>query len=448
MYSDIIIIGGGAAGLFAAIGAGSISNGASVTLLEKMPRPGRKIMITGKGRCNFSNLKDWNDFSGHIRSKSDFVRPSFYNMPPEKVMEILSLQGVESVVERGDRLFPVSHRSMDVVDALARAAKQAGCVIRTGFEVKTADYIEEKSEFKLVSGGGEVLTCSRLIIATGGLSYPVTGSTGDGYTWGKGFGHTVKPLFPSLTAIVPLGYKIENTGENGHIDRCVPLSEKGKALCGIKLKNVGLSLHVNGNLIQNEFGDLDFTDGGIEGPIGFGISRNCVKAILDGGKAKVEIDLKYGVDENELRQRLDRLWKEIQEDRRSANASMPTRIKVLLSKLMPKYLVKGFIMCNGSFIKGEGKTAMPDIRLIVKSLQHWTFEIAGYVGYERCVVTAGGISTDEILPKTMESRLVKGLYFCGEVLDIDSDTGGYNLQTAFSTGYLAGLSAARSIAKA
>lgn len=442
MVSDIIIIGGGASGLLAAIGAGRASKKPNVTLIEKMPRPGRKIMVTGKGRCNFSNVKPWNDFSGHIRSRQNFIRPAFYNFPPEGIMELLAGQGVDSIVERGDRAFPLSHRSMDVVDALVNAARDAGCNIRTGAEVTDIKHKSDTDSFDVVLSGGEILSCRKLIIATGGLSYPTTGSTGDGYKWANALGHSTKTCFPSLTAIVPTGYKSAKPERNGHIDRKVPLSEFGKSLCGVSLKNVGLSLFVNSDCVQSEFGDIDFTDGGLEGPIGFQVSRNCVKALINGGKVRIEIDLKSGVPAEELRTRLVGLWQSISEDPRSKTASIGTRIKVLLRKLMPAELIDAFIAHNSEFVKGKGKYSQPDLNSLSDALQHWSFDISGYVGYERCVITAGGISTDEILPKSMESRLIKGLYFCGEILDIDADTGGYNLQLAFSTGHLAGQSAA------
>ena len=445
MVSDIIIIGGGAAGLMAAIGINSKDKGLNIILMEKMPRPGRKIMITGKGRCNFTNVKSWNDFIGHIRSKSNFLKPAFHNLPPEGVIDILERQGVATIVERGDRAFPVSHKSTDVVDALVRAASSTGCIIRTGCGISEIDYVDDKSCYRLKTFSGEILLCKKLIISTGGLSYPTTGSSGDGYPWAQKFGHSIKKCFPSLTAIVPTGYKNGKPDKDGHIDRSTPLSEFGKSLCGFSLKNVGLSLFVNGDFVQGEFGDIDFTDCGLEGPIGFGISRNCVKAMINGSKCRIEIDLKFGVKPEELKTRLINIWQSIDDDLRSKMPPISARLKVLLRKLMPAELIRPFIEYNPEFIKGKGKNATIDYDTLTFSLQHWSFNIAGYVGYERCVVTAGGISTDEILPKTMESRLRPGLYFCGEILDIDADTGGYNLQLAFSTGYLAGQSAANSL---
>ena len=438
--AEIIIIGGGAAGLMAAAGAAkTLGGGARVLVLEKMQRPGRKIMITGKGRCNFTNLKAWNEFSGHVHPKPNFLKPSFYNLTSEKMIDFLTEHGMESVVERGDRAFPSSHLASDVVDALVRAAEEAGAEVLCDKEVKqiattpagSRNDVEESEGFKVECGDGSVYECKKLIICTGGLSYPKTGSSGDGYEWAKEMGHAIKPLFPSLTAIVPKGYK--DFAGKGHIHRNEPLSEVGKLLCGNQLKNVELNVLIDGNEAQNEFGDLDFTDGGIEGPIGFKVSRKCVNAIVNGSKVTVVMDLKPAVDIEDLTVRINTLWNEISKDRRNAQKLYKDRFRILLTKVLPMSLIQGFIKYHPN----------ADHKTLPKYLKGWKFEIEGYVGYERCVVTAGGVSLDEVAPKTLESKLVPGLYFAGEVLNLDADTGGYNLQTAFSTGYLAGISAGK-----
>lgn len=435
--ADIIIVGGGAAGLMAAAGAAqTIGNTGRVIILEKMARPGRKIMITGKGRCNFTNAKPWNEFSGHIHPKPNFLKPSFYNLSSEKMIDFLTEQGMESVVERGDRAFPVSHLASDVVDALVRAAEDAGAELLCGKEVK-----EIKEGYTVTCADGSEYTCRKLIICTGGLSYPKTGSSGDGYRWAQEMGHSIKPLFPSLTAIVPKGYKDLSTsldmakGAKGHIDRSNPLSEVGKMLCGNQLKNVNLTVFIDGNEAQSEFGDMDFTDGGIEGPIGFKVSRKCVNAIVNGSKVYVTLDLKPAVEPEDLTIRINSLWNEVSKDKRNSQKLYKDRFKILLTKLLPMSLIPAFVKYNQN----------ADHKTLAKALKNWKFEIEGYVGYERCVVTAGGVTLDEVTPKTLESRVTPGLYFAGEVLDLDADTGGYNLQTAFSTGYLAGISAAKSL---
>ena len=605
MFYDIIIIGGGASGLMAAYGAASSMDKPSVLVLEKMPRPGRKIMITGKGRCNFTNLKDWEDFSRHVRTNPNFLKPAFFNLTPQRLIDLLdSSAGLESVVERGDRAFPVSHRASDVVDALARLAQSAGAVIRTAGEVTKVSLepspagqsprmagtvpeaasslpagavsegsampagqssspagsfesgavnVSENGASKAVNvsvlkGGdrskagdesgrndaGEAMPegfvikcsdgasfgCSKLIIATGGLSYPGTGSTGDGYSWARSLGHSIKQCFPSLTALVPKGYKMsdakdelqriadkykslkstqmagefghmpesgrqtdgngwtngnvrtngngwtngdgnrqmagspeggnaispaEMAGLKGHIDRSVPLSEIGRSLCGIELKNVGVKLFAGDNIVRDETGDISFTDGGLEGPVGFAISRDCVKAILSGAKTRVSIDMKPAIDAGRVKERVSGLWQEIQKDPRSRSLSTGAMMRILLGKLMPTELINGFLKWNPAVLRSARNGQRADLNALAAALKDWRFEIDGYVGYERCVVTAGGVATEEVLPKTMESRLVKGLYLCGEVLDIDSDTGGYNLHTAFATGLLAGQSAAKKL---
>lgn len=433
IVTDILIIGGGAAGLMAAAGAAQTLEGkGKVIVLEKMARPGRKIMITGKGRCNFTNVKPWNEFSAHIHPKPNFLKPSFYNLTSEGMVSFLEENGMEAVVERGDRAFPASHLASDVVDTLLKAAHQAGAEVLCGKEVKETSHSE--GTFRIGCTDGSVYSCRKLIICTGGLSYPKTGSTGDGYGWAKAMGHSVKPLFPSLTAIVPRGYK-DAPSEKGHIERNMPLTETGEALCGNQLKNVGLAIFIDGNEAQNEFGDLDFTDGGIEGPIGFKVSRKCVNAIINGSKVTAVIDLKPAVDIEDLNVRIGRLWNEISKDKRNSSRTYKEKFRILLTKVLPTSLIPAFIRLNPN----------ADHKTLGKALKGWKMEIAGFVGYERCVVTAGGVSLEEITPKTLESKLLPGLYFAGEVLDLDADTGGYNLQTAFSTGYLAGISAGKSI---
>lgn len=436
--ADIIIIGGGAAGLMAAAGAAetcaSKNIPAEVIILEKMARPGRKIMITGKGRCNFTNMKEWNEFNGHIHPKPNFLKPSFYNLTSAKMVDFLQDNGMESVIERGDRAFPASHLASDVVDALVRAAERSGAKIKCGKEVKI---IDKDKNFHITCADGTTYTCRRLIICTGGLSYPKTGSTGDGYVWAKELGHSIRPLFPSLTAIVPKGYKQDmSDGEmKGHISRNSLLSEIGESLCGNQLKNVGLTIFIDGNEAQNEFGDLDFTDGGIEGPIGFKVSRKCVNAVMNGSKVTAVVDLKPAVETEDLIVRINTLWNEISKDKRNSSKLYKERFRILLTKLLPMSLIPAFQKLNPN----------ADHKNLAKALKCWKMEIGGYVGYERCVVTAGGVSLEEITPKTLESKVLPGLYLAGEVLDLDGDTGGYNLQTAFSTGYLAGISAAKSL---
>ena len=439
--AGIIVIGAGAAGLMAAYGAASC--GEDVVVLEKMPRPGRKIMITGKGRCNFTNVKDWNEFSGHIRSKSNFVKSAFYTLPSDKVVGFFESFGMPTVVERGDRAFPASYHSSDVADTLVSACNSLG--VKIICEAEVTDVKASAGDFTLSLADGSSWLCKSLVVATGGLSYPATGSTGDGYKWAESTGHRIAQLFPSLTALVPGGYKLTES-KDIHIHRDTPLSELGEKFCGIQLKNVQATLFVEGTEAQSEFGDIDFTDGGIEGPVGFQLSRKAVKSMINGSRTSLSLDLKPGVSLTEVTERVKALWSEIDKDPRSRRLREKERCRILLGKLMPWNLIPAFTETHPEIItlerRGRADTKVwVNLVSIAKALKEWNFALAGYVGYERCVVTAGGVSTDEVIAKTMESRLRKGLYLCGEVLDIDSDTGGYNLQTAFATGALAGRSA-------
>ena len=451
MRSEIVVIGAGASGLMAAYHAArtlvDAGSDAQVTVLEKMPRPARKVMITGKGRCNFTNVKDWNAFSGHIRSKANFVKSAFYNLPSQAVVDWFEGFGMQTVVERGDRAFPASHHASDVVDTLVGACQSLGVKIETEAEVASIEALPQGFDVKLVDG--REWKCARLIVATGGLSYPTTGSTGDGMRWATEMGHKLVPTFPSLTALVPKGYK-QTEDKDLHIDRSTPLSELGSFLCGVQLKNIQLSLRIEGTEADSEFGDIDFTDGGLEGPVGFQLSRKAVKALINGSRVSLDLDLKPGVDLTELTVRIKQLWAEIEKDPRSRGVREKERCRILLGKLMPRELIPGFTAMHPEILtlerRGRADTKVwVNLVSIAKALKSWPFEIAGYVGYERAVVTAGGVSTDDFVAKTMESRVVPGLYLCGEVLDIDADTGGYNLQLAFSTGALAGISAAKSL---
>ena len=499
MRSDIIIIGGGAAGLVAAVGAAQelarSGNGGTVTVLEKMPKAGRKVMITGKGRCNFTNVKDWTDFSAHIRTDVNFVSPAWHNLTPEGVIGLLKENGLRSVVERGDRAFPESHMAGDVVDTLLRACTLAGVKVVTDCEVKTVDVtprgfsldcvqtsrkqvrIPVADPRKLKPGKPaptrEELTiepveynCRKLIVATGGLSYPGTGSTGDGYLWAEELGHKVDACFPALTALVPAGYKESGTlqGEikqafrgrtvygktkerkiaplpawypkfEKHIERVTPLSDLGELFNGNTLDNVQLSLFVNGDLVQQEFGDVEFTDGGLEGPLGFLVSRKAVKALIDGQKVSVGLDLKPAVEREKLDADIHAKWEEVIQDPRSKGQSFQRLFRIMLGKLIPWNLTLAFLKMNPKV----------SVDSLAGALKDWRMDIAGFVGFERAVITAGGIATAEVTAKTLESKKQPGLFFAGEVLDMDCDTGGYNLQVAFSTGFLAGQSAAKAL---
>lgn len=454
MKTDILIIGGGASGLMAAWSAASRARLAgealSVTVLEKMPRPGRKLMITGKGRCNFTNVKDWEDFSAHIASRPNFIKNAFMGFDSRAVLDFFESHGMKTVVERGDRAFPASYHASEVVDTLVNACKGEGVKIETSCEV--LDIICGKDSFEAICREREHFIARRIIIATGGLSYPASGSSGDGFRFASQTGHKLLPVFPSLTALVPSGYKDDGSGKrlSGHIHRETPLSATGEKLCGIQLKNVGAKLVIQGNCVEDLFGDIDFTDGGIEGPLGFQMSRACIKALINGGKAAIILDLKPQVGADEVKARVNELWNSVCADPRSRNLREKEKCRILLGKLMPWDLIPAFTSCHPEILtlekRGRRDTKVwVNLATIAKALKEWRFEIDGYVGWERAVITAGGISNDDMIPKTMESRKVHGMYFCGEVTDVDCSTGGYNLQAAFSTGFLAGASAVSSL---
>lgn len=461
---NVAIVGGGAAGLFAALYGSKVilkSNrvsappspgSAEILIFEKMPRPGRKIGLTGKGRCNLTNTKPWEEFSRHIHPKADFFRSAFYNCSNAKVMELFQECGLPLVEERGNRVFPRSMRAIDVIDTLVAACKEGGIPICTNTAIKEIQPLPDAAgggaasrslpdaaagcRFLLIGEDGRPVAAARsVIIATGGLSYPSTGSTGDGYTFAKRLGHTVTPLFPSLTALIPENYD--------QMWQCI-----GETL---HLKNVQLSLKYEGNILASEFGDADFTNGGIEGPIGYKLSRRAVELLStnpasqaapaqqapqaqqvsqasqeSGARVRSQplqliLDLKPAVSREELASRLSSIIRS--KGRAAAN------LQALLKEVMPALLIRPFLFAH---------PALPmDPVKIAKELKSWQFTITGYVGYNRAVVTAGGVSLSELSKKNLESKLHKGLFFAGEVIDMDCDTGGYNLQMAFSTGALA-----------
>ena len=461
---NVAIVGGGAAGLFAALYGSKVilkSNrvsappspgSAEILIFEKMPRPGRKIGLTGKGRCNLTNTKPWEEFSRHIHPKADFFRSAFYNCSNAKVMELFQECGLPLVEERGNRVFPRSMRAIDVIDTLVAACKEGGIPICTNTAIKEIQPLPDAAgegaasrslpdaaagcRFLLIGEDGRPVAAARsVIIATGGLSYPSTGSTGDGYTFAKRLGHTVTPLFPSLTALITENYD--------QMWQCI-----GETL---HLKNVQLSLKYEGNILASEFGDADFTNGGIEGPIGYKLSRRAVELLStnppsqvlpakqvspaqqvsqasqeSGARVRSQplqliLDLKPAVSREELASRLSSIIRS--KGRAAAN------LQALLKEVMPALLIRPFLFAH---------PALPmDPIKIAKELKSWQFTITGYVGYNRAVVTAGGVSLSELSKKNLESKLHKGLFFAGEVIDMDCDTGGYNLQMAFSTGALA-----------
>lgn len=391
---EIVIIGGGAAGLMAATEA--VGKNCRVAVIEKNSQCGRKMLITGKGRCNITNSRKWDEFKEHIHPDSGFFRPSFMAFSNSDTVSLLNKLGLRTVEERGMRIFPLSGRSADVRDTLVSYLRKSGNVdlccnsevlsvsrSQNGFDVAVLR-LEDKMTVDRIRAG-------KVIVATGGLSYPLTGSTGDGYKFASKLGHTIVPTMPSLTAIVPYNYNF--------------------GLAGLTLRNVSLTLEVDGGQVQQEFGELTFTMGGLEGALGFRVSRKAVHALEAGRRVEAVVDLKPAVSETELR---DRIQREYRKD---------MRLSRYLERLLPLQAVKPFMDSDSSLT----------VNNLPVRLKHWRFPIRSYVDYSRAVVTSGGVSLKEISRKTMESKIVPGLYFAGEVMDLDGDTGGYNLQIAFST---------------
>ena len=451
---DIAVVGAGASGLMAAIFAAA--EGGKVAVLEKNDQPGRKIMITGKGRCNITNTKPQDEFRSHIHDHRNFFVRAFETMNNAATIDFFNSIGLETKVEAGDRVYPASDNAKDVSAALVAEAERRGAEIMCGMEVTSVEKDDEI--FHIKCGDDFEITSKALIICTGGLSYPGTGSTGDGYAFAKSLGHTVTDCFPSLTALMPSDYDSMLEGVNSYLEfvrnkrsnvHSNPDEEKYN---GIHLKNVEARLFADNDLLQEEFGELEFTSDGIEGPIGLRLSRRAIAALRRGQDVVVEIDLKPALFLDKLDQRIKNEILAAVRAIMDSNKGMsirdsyaklgydyanptPKGLSDLLKKLIPMELVTPFLMSHGHLTFDN----------MADALKTWRFNIVSYKGYERSVVTAGGVTTDEVVPKTMESRLVHGLYFAGELLDVDGDTGGYNLQIAFSTGALAGSSAWKKI---
>lgn len=412
MY-DVVIIGAGAAGLMAA--GVAARKGKSVLLIEKMEKAGRKIRITGKGRCNLTNTKPREEFLDKIRANAEFFAPSFDDFDNQATIDFFRKQGVKLSFERGDRVFPESGKAWDIADALVRWAERNDAKIEYKCRAESIRTIGNRvNGVRIVNKNGfsRNIECENVIVCTGGVSYPATGSTGDGYEMAYDLGHSIVEVRPSL---VPL--------ESG--------SSIAKGLDGLHLKNVSVKLLVNGDCVQEEFGEMDFGSRGIvEGSVILRLSRKAVDALIEDKRVAIAIDLKAALMPEVIRERIER-----------ERGELPPVAKTgeLLRKLMPKQLVP--IVAEAMGIKTDAKIHAltdKDIDKLISTLKNLTIPISDYRPFEEAVVTAGGIAVDDINPYSLESNLIRGLYFAGEVLDIDADTGGYNLQIAFSTGHLAG----------
>lgn len=413
MAKRVIVIGAGASGMMAALTAAE--NGAEVTLLEKNDRPGKKMLISGKGRCNVTTDKDLEEIVRSFIHNGKFLYTALNSFSNQQVKYFFEEAGVPLKVERGERVFPISDQSKDIVNAMRRTLQQAGVDLWLNAPVKEL-LLEDGKAVGVLLPNGQKLRADSVIVATGGASYPGTGSTGDGYHFARKAGHTIVNLRPSL---IPLECA------EGYV----------KSLQGLSLKNVSFTIEtMEGKRLEQQFGEMLFTHFGISGPIVLSASYKAVdywqkqKQPLQGS-----IDFKPAL----TREKLDaRLLREIDEQHNK-------QLKNSLHGLMPSKLIPVFIQrCAISPEKAMHQITKEERARMVDLLKDFRFTIAKARPLEEAIVTAGGVNVKEVSPKTMESKLVKNLYFTGEILDIDGLTGGFNLQAAFSTGYLAGIACA------
>ena len=433
---SVIVIGGGAAGMMAAIGAAR--EGASVTLLEKNEKLGKKIYITGKGRCNLTNACDLPEFAEHVVTNRQFLQSALHGFTNADVCELFEELGMPVKTERGNRVFPVSDKSSDVIRALERECRRLRVAVRLHTEVKSirTEAIAEKPESGdeasaaaskkkkskitataratgVVLSDGTVLASDAVILATGGLSYPTTGSTGDGYRMAKALGHGVTRLVPSLVSLT------------ARESFCATLA-------GLSLRNVSVRFcNKDGKVLREEFGELLFTHKGISGPVVLTATAFAADALVGG---TCEIDLKPALSDEQWNARV----------LRELEAGKSRQMKTVVGAFAPAALGAELLTVSGiDPAKTAGSVTREERMRLAGAFRHLTLHIDGMGGYSEAVVTKGGIEVSEVNPSTMESRLVKGLYLAGEVLDVDATTGGFNLQIAWSTGMLAGRKAAK-----
>lgn len=411
--SKVLIIGGGAAGMMAA--AFAAKNGNRVEVFEKNEKLGKKLFITGKGRCNITNAADLEDFFSAVTSNPKFLYSAFYSFTNEQVISFFEELGVKTKVERGGRVFPVSDHSSDVIQALKNEMERLGVKINLNAEVK--ELITEKNSTRETVNGirlvsGKKISGDTVIVATGGISYPSTGSTGDGYRFARRCGHKVSELSPSL---VPMEVKEWYAGE----------------LMGLSLRNIEIRITDGKKKLYQEFGEMLFTHYGVTGPVILSASSVVGKKLKD-TELTLHIDLKPALTEEQLDKRVLREF-ETNHNRQFKNA---------VDSLFPSKLRPVIVELSGIPEEKKVHEITKEERLrFVRLIKDFTMTLTGLRGYNEAIITKGGVSVKEIDPGTMESKLVKGLYFAGEVLDLDAVTGGYNLQIAWSTGYLAGMNA-------
>ena len=402
----VIVIGGGPAGMLSAISASIQGN--DVTILEKMNSLGKKLCITGKGRCNITSSLPIEEFIKNTPGNGKFLYSAFQNFNNQDIINLLKKEGLKTKEERGNRIFPVTDRASDVLDALIKKLKKQKVKIITN--AKVDEILVKDGKVIGVMVGNKKYDAEKVILATGGKSYPTTGSTGDGYKLAEKLGHKIIELKSSLVAL---------TAKNNSLEIC-------KELQGLTLKNVKIKFMQNNKLLYEDFGEMLFTHFGVSGPIILSGSAHLVRNSME--NVKLIIDLKPALSEEKLEERILRDFsKEKNKD-----------FKNSLDDLLPKKLIPVIVELM-NINKKVNEITKEERKKLVNLLKKFTIDIQGFRPIEEAIITAGGISTKEINPKTMESKLVKGLYFAGEIIDVDAYTGGFNLQIAYSTGYTAGL---------
>ncbi len=407
---DIIVIGAGPAGLMTAIE--SFQPNKKILILEKKFKPALKLRIAGKGRCNITNDANFKEFISHFGKNGRFLKYAFSEFFNTDLLEYFNKLGISFKLERGNRYFPKSDDANEIAEVLIKKINSLKIKIKTDSDVKEI-IKNENDDFVLTIKNSEgilTLIAKNVVIATGGKSYPGTGSDGSGYKLATQLGHKITPIIPAL---VP----IETQGN---------IAQK---LQGLTLKNVNVEVRCENKKIDEEFGEMIFTDSGVSGPIILSLSKTIVKLLIKGNTVNIIIDLKPALDHNTLDKRLIR---EIKNNNKKI-------FKSLLKSLLPSSLIPVFIEILGiSQNKKLSEINSEDRKKLRLLLKDFSFEVKDYKLFNKAIVTSGGISIKEINPQTMESRIVKNLFFAGEVIDIDADTGGYNIQAAFSTGWVAG----------
>jgi hypothetical protein len=410
MKYDVAVIGGGPAGMMAAGRAGEL--GARVVLLEKNNKPGLKLLLTGKGRCNITNKADSErEMIEEFGPPGKFLFSALHKFGVDDAIDFFEERGVKIKVERGNRVFPASDQSPDVLEALLGYLKKSKVEIKTNSAIKEIIFKDDKIEKVLLFGGREIIA-DKFIIATGGKSYPATGSTGDGYLWLKKSGHKITELKPALVPVI--------------------VKEKlVKELEGLSLKNVAISLYKDKRKIDSRFGEAIFTADGLSGPIIIDLSR-AVGELIDsasGGSVRLQIDFKPALDYPTLDLRI----------RKDFAALKNKLFKNGLNGLLPGKLIPVIIKLSG--INPEKKVNLisrTERKKLLHLLKEFSLEIKGLAGFDKAIITSGGVALKEVDPKTMQSKIIKNLYLAGEILDLAGPTGGYNLQVCWSTGFAAG----------